>query len=785
MQMCCQMNILGRSFYKQRADPEHQVHKEDEEASKTYKQTLEQTKHSHWRDWLEWATDPDIWTINKVLTASATDRAKARIPSLKYKQGNEDKTATSNTEKAQALARSLFPAKPVNTGVPEDFPYPNVCCKADQLTKEQILHHISKLKLYKAPGPNSIPNIILSKCSNLLIDRLCHIYRAILDNGLYYVPWKEFHMVVLHKPGKPHNDTPKAYCPIALLCMMWKVLTATVAEQITYYTENHNLLPAHHFGGRPGHTTTDVVHLLMHWIKSEWRRGNVTSVLFLDVEGAFPNAVPAILVHNLRKRKILQKYINFVAGMLEGRTTHLKFDDFTSDPINIDNRIGQGDLLSMVLYQYYNADILNIPTQPEESAIAYIDNALIMALAKNFMLTHKILANMMTREGGINKWSTTHNSPLELSKLALIDFAHRAAQREHPVLLLPNIMVKPSESTKYLGIMVDQHLKWKVHQSYAIEKGSKWAVQIRRAMRPAWGIMPKYARHLYIGVALPRILYGADVWCSVPQGNHSQTTERGTAKVLRKLASIQRTGALDITGALWTSPTNMLNACTFLPLISYMLENWCQRAAIHLVTIPPKHPVYALVKASSKCYIKKHRSPLHTIFKGFKHDVRKVEKIPTRPCNPEKRGKLPFTISIPDSKEASMEEDCMAKETIRVYSDISAINGKVGSAAVLTQVASAQRTLHFHLGPEGEHTVHEAELISILLAIQLIKTECMVSVPIAIGADNQAALGAFTTNLRSLAHSITRETIRQATFLLTKPARMQETPAGALMDCRA
>ena len=145
--------------------------------------------------------------------------------------------------------------------------------------------------------------------------------------------------------------------------------------------------------------------------------------------------------------------------MLEGRTTHLKFNNFTSDPINIDNRIGQGDLLSMVLYQYYNADILNIPTQPKESAIAYVDNALIMALAKNFMLTHKILANMMTREGGVNEWSMNHNSPLELSKLALIDFAHRATQRECLVLLLPNIMVKPSESTKYLGILVDQHLE--------------------------------------------------------------------------------------------------------------------------------------------------------------------------------------------------------------------------------------------------------------------------------------------------------------------------------------
>ena len=493
------------------------------------------------------------------------------------------------------------------------------------------------------------------------------------------------------------------------------------------------------------------------------------------MEGAFLNAVPVILVHNLHKRKIPRKYIRFVAGMLEGRTTHLKFDDYTSDPINIDNRIGQGDPLSMVLYQYYNADILNIPTQPEESAIAYVDDALIMALAENFTKTHEILASMMTRGGGVNEWSTIHNSPLELSKLALIDFAHRAARRECPALVLPNITVKPSESTKYLGIMVDQHLDWKIHHNYAIEKGSKWAAQIRQATRPSWGIMPKYVRCLYIGVALPRILYGMDVWCSVPQGNRSQTPERGMSKVIRKLTSIQRFGTIAITGALRTSPTDTLNAYAFLPPISYMLEKWCQRAAIRLATIPPKHPLYAPVKASSKRYVKKHRSPLHIIFKGFKHDTGRVEKIPTRPRNPAKRGKLPFTVSIPDSKEASVEEARTAKEVIKVYSDGSAIDGKVGATAVLTRMGTTQRILHYHLGPKGEHTVHKAELIGILLAIQLIKTEHSVSVPIAIGADNQAALEAFNTDLRSPVHNIAREIIRQATFLQNRPGRRRHS----------
>ena len=94
---------------------------------------------------------------------------------------------------------------------------------------------------------------------------------------------------------------PKAYRPIALLNTMWKVITAIIANHITYVTEKYQLLLANHFGGCPGCTTTDAMYLLTNRIKAVWRAGKVISVLFLDIEGAFPNANPEKLVHNLRK----------------------------------------------------------------------------------------------------------------------------------------------------------------------------------------------------------------------------------------------------------------------------------------------------------------------------------------------------------------------------------------------------------------------------------------------------------------------------------------------------
>src|SRR5258708_30291088 len=132
--------------------------------------------------------------------------------------------------------------------------------------------------------------------------------------------------------------------------------------------------------------------------------------------------------------------------MLVDRMTFLKFDDHTSEARQIDNRIGQGDPLSMVLYQFYNADILDIPSQSGESAIAYVDDALILAMAPNFERTHHILSDMMNREGGIYEWSLMHNSPLQHSKLALVDVPHATNARERPDLLLPRATATPSVS---------------------------------------------------------------------------------------------------------------------------------------------------------------------------------------------------------------------------------------------------------------------------------------------------------------------------------------------------
>jgi hypothetical protein len=249
------------------------------------------------------------------------------------------------------------------------------------------------------------------------------------------------------------------------------VLTAVLAEQLIYYAEKHQLLLANHFRGRRGRNATDAVQVLTHRIKNVWEKGQVASVLFLNIEGAFTNADNMQLVKNLAKRKIPRKLIAFITNMLRDRATILKFNGFSSKAITLNNGIGQGDLLSMALYQFYNADLLGIPMGLDKGAIAYVDNAILLAIGNNFHTMHDKLVDMMTKPTGAINWAEKHNFCFEYSKLVLIDCSPEQ-KFVRPTLTLPNVSVTPSKSMKYLGIYPDKNLLWKEQPAYAIGKGT-------------------------------------------------------------------------------------------------------------------------------------------------------------------------------------------------------------------------------------------------------------------------------------------------------------------------
>lgn len=718
---------LSRLAYRFRTLPDHASHTELRKARNMYGEAIVEAKREHWEEFLENAAEQDLWTANHYFKEPTGDGGKSRIPTLKVPSegaGGPLREINTNDGKAEILAQAFFPKKPDQSRVPENYDYLEPLPPPPPITLEQVERQIKRLSPFKASGPDEIPNVVLQKCFGHISEYLVYLFRGVFTLRTYYSGWQEFTTAVLRKPGKPNYEVPKAYRPIALLCTIPKVLTAIVAENISHLVEKEFLLPDTHFGGRPGRTTTDAIHYLVGKIKAAWGKRKVTSVLFLDVEGAFPNAVTDRLIHNLKKRRIPTTYVKFIERLLQGRKTRLKFDDFISELIDIENGIGQGDPISMLLYILYNADLLEALQRLEEDAIGYVDDALVIATAKTFKQTTRALKSYMERREGGFEWAKDHNSKFELSKVAVMHCqptARKEGDRPNPVLWLEGSVVKEVESYKYLGVHVDSQLRWRTQENEAIAKATSYILMFRRLTRTSLGIRPRLMRLLYVSVAVPKMTYALDVWYVPPHKKEGMRKNSGSVRALKSMGKIQRIATKAITGGLWTSPTDLLDAHAGVLPVNLMLERICHAATVRAATLPDGHPTRDMIRGYSKKPARTHLAPLQKLVECFKIRPRRFETVMPDPRPPTY--KRVFSTKIAETKEDSIKEEGKDEADIRIYTDGSGYEGNVGAAAVLYRkgVEEPEETLRFHLGPLTRHTTYEGEAVGSILAAWMLQ----------------------------------------------------------------
>lgn len=303
----------------------------------------------------------------------------------------------------------------------------------------------------------------------------------------------------------------------------------------------------------------------------------------------------------MRKRRLPRELVEFTERLLTGRKMQLRFDRYTSDWIPINNRIGQGDPLSMILYIIYNSDLVDVAKARKgrevlkELTLAFVDDTAFIAIAKDFKSTHRILQDMLERNGGRFEWSRTHNSRFETSKFTLIDFSLNRT-KEQPSMNIQGNIIRPSRTHKFLGVIVDQELRWRAQVDNAVAKGTAYVLQIRRLSTMTKGIPMKLMRQLYHAVAIPKMIYAADLWFAPAFSDGSDSPQCGSLGTVKHLTSVQRIALLAITGAMRSTTTDLLEVHANVLPITLLLQNTCHRAIVHMSALPNTHPLHEPVR---------------------------------------------------------------------------------------------------------------------------------------------------------------------------------------------
>lgn len=311
-------------------------------------------------------------------------------------------------------------------------------------------------------------------------------------------------------------------------------------------------------------------------------------------------------------------------------------------------------------------------------------------------------------------WSRTHNSTFELDKTALVDFS-RSKTVPRPPISIGSQIITPVESHVLLGVAFDQGLRWQVQCNRALAKGMKWASQLNRLSKMAYGAPAHILKRLYLSVAVPRFSYAADIWYRPVTLGEDGKSNSGAIGMAKRLGRIQHTAARVILGAMRSTPTSALDAHAGLLPMHLLLNEVCERAAIRLATLPPEHP---LAKSVSRCIRGRasHVPPLQSILHYSGHLPDEYDNVPI--VITHRARNLP-RLAFPNRLSATMNAHTDHTYT-QVFADGSAGPVGVGAAAVRYTGGNRSAVAGKRLGKQGEVSVLDAEIVGIWMAAHLV-----------------------------------------------------------------
>jgi ribonuclease HI len=393
----------------------------------------------------------------------------------------------------------------------------------------------------------------------------------------------------------------------------------------------------------------------------------------------------------------------------------------------------------------YNADLLDLTNTPD-LALGFIDDITYGVSGTTTEDNVNALTNILQRS---ETWRQRHGAQFEPSKYMLVHFTRKQEKRynEKAAIRLGDITINPTTEAKYLGVVFDRKLKFHVHMSHAIKKGTKFALAMSNIAKCTWGTPYKYVKRLYSAVVRPRTQYAATIWHRPEDYRLSPTISQ-----TQGLTKVQRLAMNAIAGSFRTTPTDALLFETQLPPVELELRKQTQKYLTHIQTLPQKHPIANCLRRAKEF---NERRPTRAFTSNLEHLITKYPDLMSNnmetilayvkppwwdPTNATTNISRLNKDQAKKEHEKSLREHTKSPNTTCIYTDGSGLDGNV--AAATYSLTTGEKQLQY-LGNEQITNVYAAELTGIQLAITAtIQHNQPTNQKCVIFADNQAAITA-------------------------------------------
>ena len=544
-------------------------------ATNALRATILAAKRQWAQDFLD-CTDPNnLWQAVRWTKR----RHQSRIPPIMTDSG----PSQTPSEMVEAFSSRFFSANrlPVSPSQPDD-PDPLPPRPFERISAEEIKAALSTSSNKSAPGPSGITYKLLKWAFEARPDRFVELFNAALTLGHH--PWKEAKVVVIPKPSKPDYSLPKAYRPISLLECCGKLLEKVVAKRLLSDINCLSLIPSSQFGSRDYSCATDAALSLVHTIQGAIQTRHACAIIMFDIQGFFDHISIERAVHIMANCGFPPTLCAWVRSFLSNRRVSLSFNNYTSDPFELDHGTPQGSPLSPILSAIYTSPLLHLTNRSwiHKGLKMYVDDGGIQGTS----ITHREAAKAVARGyEDVVQWLHRNGLTVDKDKTEFISFSPRHST--HLGARVPRLglrdpvhgeyAVAASKHVRYLGIFIQNDLGWTTHVRTMAARARSTVHALSVLGNSIRGISFANWRKVFHSLILPVLTYGLPVWF----------TDRRQASLIQILQVAQNDAVRKISGCFHTTPVAPLHSLLSIPPIRFTLRKIRANYSDRIYRLPP------------------------------------------------------------------------------------------------------------------------------------------------------------------------------------------------------
>ena len=304
--------------------------------------------------------------------------------------------------------------------------------------------------------------------------------------------------------------------------------------------------------------------------------------LYLDLQKAFDTVDHSILLWKLNYYGIRGVVHSWFASYLKNRTQFTSVNGYSSSKLSVVCGVPQGSVLGPLLFLLYINDIaIAIPG----------GNIKLFADDTNMFVTGKTLADLEENSNYqltlINNWLIANKLYVNRDKTCYTVFSPNKSLSSVVSLELNGTKLQQDKSCRYLGVIVDEELKWTAHIDTVLQKLNQ-LVGICYKIRYK---IPEWCLHnIYFAFVYPYITYGLEIYGNTCASYLDKITKLNN-KILRIL---QRKGRRCCTNCFYIQ----YNTLPPVQLFAYHVINLVHKMVYSPDILPPIFHQYFILNRS-------------------------------------------------------------------------------------------------------------------------------------------------------------------------------------------